>query len=93
MARRGMDVAGNELTDQVVDDTRHDRIEPSSRLVEEDHLRIGRNGAGQPNPLLHATRQLGRVEIGCLRAKPHAPELLDCQVAGLAARERLSPRR
>ncbi len=46
----------DDLTDQVVDDAGHDRVQPGGGLVEKDNLRLGGDGAGQPGgqPILSA---------------------------------------
>ena len=58
--------------DQVVDDVGHDRVEAGGRLVEEDDLGLGGDGAGQRHALLHAAGELGRAELADLgrRARP-----------------------
>ena len=60
--------------DQIVDDVGHDRIEAGGRLVEEDDLGLGGDGARQADALLHAARQFGRPQLGRLRgrARPRA---------------------
>ena len=57
------------VDDQIVDDVGHDRIETGGRLVEEDDLRIGRDGARQADALLHAARKLGRIELADFRSQ------------------------
>ena len=47
--------------DQIVDDVGHDGIEARGRLVEEDDLRIGGDGARQAHALLHAAGQFRRA--------------------------------
>src|SRR5262245_37342195 len=42
------------VNDEVVNDVGHDRVETGGRLVEEDNLGIGGDGARQANALLHA---------------------------------------
>ena len=79
---------GDELADEVVDDAGHDRVEAGGRLVEEDHRRVGGDGAGEADALLHAAGELGRVEVGGLGAEADAGELVDREVAGGAAAER-----
>ena len=57
---------GDQLADQVVDDAGHDRVEAGGGLVEEDDGGVGGDGAGEADALLHAARELGRVEVGGL---------------------------
>ena len=58
-----------------------ERVERAERLVEEHHIRVYDEGAGQAHTLLHATRQLLGVGIGVAR-QPH--ELDDLLRAGIA---------
>ena len=55
--------------DQIVDDVGHDRIEAGGRLVEEDDLRIGGDGARQADALLHAAGKFGRRKIARRRRR------------------------
>ena len=45
---------------------------PGGRLVEEDDRRVGGDGAGEADALLHAAGELGRVEVGGLGAEADA---------------------
>src|SRR6185295_4298951 len=72
------------VDDEIVDDVGHDRVEAGRRLVEEDDLGIGGNGAGETHPLLHAARQLRRVELADLGSEPDLAELGEGNVPGLA---------
>ena len=63
--------------DQIVDDVGHDRIEAGGRLVEEDDLGLGGDGAGEADALLHAARKLGRAQLADLGAEADRGELLD----------------
>ena len=83
---RGGAHLGDELADQVVDDPGHDRVEAGGRLVEEDDGRVGGDGAGEADALLHAAGELGRVEVGGLGAEPDPAELGDRQLARLGLR-------
>ncbi len=58
--RRGADIL-HRRDDQIVDHVGHDGIEAGGRLVEEDDLRIGGDGARQADALLHAAGQFGRA--------------------------------
>src|SRR5260370_1103539 len=69
--------------DELVDDVGHDRVEPARRLVEEDDLRLGGDGARQCDPLLHAARQFGRHELGDVGAEPDRGKLLQRDILGL----------
>ena len=51
--QRGGPQFADSLDDQIVDHVGHDRIEPGGRLVEEDDLGLGGNGAGQGDAFLH----------------------------------------
>ncbi len=75
--------------DEVVDDVGHDRIEARGRLVEEDDLGIGGDGAGQADALLHAAGQFRRAEIGDIAGEADLGQLLDGDVLGLG---RATPR-
>ena len=57
------------VDDQIVDDVGHDRVEAGRRLVEEDDLGLGGDGAGEADALLHAAGQLGRHRA----RRPRAP--------------------
>ena len=81
---RGGAEALDAVDDQIVDDVGHDRVEAGGRLVEEDDLGIGGDGAGEAHPLLHAARQLGRIELADLGAEPDLAELGDGDLPGLA---------
>ena len=52
--------------DQVVDDIGHDRVEAGRRLVEEDDVGPGRDGARQRHALLHAAGKLCRHQLADL---------------------------
>src|SRR6184192_1796662 len=52
-----------QLEDQLVEPAGADRVEPSRRLVEEQHLRVERDRARQARPLLHAAADLRRVVV------------------------------
>jgi hypothetical protein len=58
------------LDDQLVDHVAHDRVQPGGRLVEEDDLRLGGDGARQADALAHADRQAGRVGRRHVRPEP-----------------------
>ena len=75
---------GDELADQRVDDAGEDRVEAGGGLVEEDDRRVGGDGAGEADALLHAAGELGRVEVGGLGAEADAGELGDGERAGVA---------
>jgi hypothetical protein len=60
-------------------------VEAGGGLVEEDHLGLGGDGAGEGGALLHPARQLGRVEVGGAGGQAHAGEGLDGAGAGLGA--------
>src|SRR5215470_6690213 len=47
-------VVGFELVDQLLDLLRRDRVQRRAGLVEQDHLRLYRDGAGDAEPLLLA---------------------------------------
>src|SRR3546814_8472932 len=49
-----------QLRDELVEAGGADRVEAGGRLVEEQKLRVEREGAGDAGALLHAARQLGR---------------------------------
>ena len=66
--RGGAELA-HAFDDQLVDHVGHDRVEPGGRLVEEDDLGLGGDGAGERHALLHAARQLGRAAARRLRAR------------------------
>ena len=68
--------------DKLVDDVGHDGIEAGGRLVEEDDLRFGGDGAGQRHALLHAAGQFCRRKFGDIGAKADLGELLHRLVAG-----------
>ena len=87
---RGRAHLGDELADQLVDDVGQDRVEAGGRLVEEDHLGVGGDGAGEADALLHAARELGRVEVGGLGAEADAGELRDRELAGRPRAERVA---
>ena len=74
---------GHDFADQVVDDAGHDRIEAGGGFVEEDDFRLGGDGAGEADALLHAARQLGRQAVGHFGTQPHAAELFEGDGAGL----------
>src|SRR5262249_16751453 len=71
--------------DQVVDDVAHDGMETGRRRVEEDDLRIGRDGACKAYALLHAARKLGGRKIAHFRAEADASQRLNRLVARLLA--------
>src|SRR5688500_13551451 len=50
-----------KILDQLIECRRADRIEPCSRLVEEQEFRIQRQGPGYPGALAHAARQFRRI--------------------------------
>ena len=76
----------HRVDDQIVDDVGHDRIKARGRLVEEDDVGIGGDGARQPHALLHAAGQFGRRQHGDICIEADLGELLDGDVARLAAR-------
>ena len=39
------------------------RVERAERLIEQQDLRLHHKGAGKPDPLAHATRQLTRIPV------------------------------
>jgi hypothetical protein len=60
-----------------VDDAGPDRhVERGHRFVEKDHLRIERQGASDPDPLLLATRELVWVAPHLIGREPHELEEL-----------------
>src|SRR6185312_6133327 len=71
--------------DEIVDYIAHDRIEAGGRLVEDDDLGLGGDGAGEANALLHAARQLGWTQLADFGAKPDRAELFQRDVFGYAA--------
>ena len=83
--QRGGAHLGDDLADQCVDHPGHDRVEPGGRLVEKDDLGLGGDGARKPHALLHAARKLGGQAVSNLGAEADAAQLLDGDLAGLAA--------
>ena len=55
--------AARQRQDQIVELRRGDRIESGRRLVEKQHLRVERHGAGDGGALLHAAAQFRRHVI------------------------------
>ena len=63
----GQDVAGDhdrlaqlaQMLDDPADFDPHPRVQPAGRLVEQQHLRIVQQHAGQPQPLRHAAGKAG----------------------------------
>ena len=76
--------------DEQVDDLRLDRdVERGDRLVEDQHLRVQRERAGDADPLALAARELVRKAVRVLGAEPdRAQELLHASPALAATRYR-----
>ena len=75
---------------QLVDLVRRDRIEPRTRLVNEENVRIQRHRARESSPLLHPARQLGRHLLVCV-GEADRGQLLPRAVADLPARQTCVP--
>ena len=67
--------AVGQVLDQVVERGGADRIEARGRLVQEQQLRIERQGAGQAGPLDHAAGELGGLERAGARRQPDQRDL------------------
>src|SRR5262249_55068394 len=52
-----------KLQDEFIQVARADRVETGGRLVEEQNVRVQREGAGQPGALAHAARNLRRIVV------------------------------
>jgi len=61
-----VDAAVTDLADQSEHPLAMRRIEPVRRLVEEDELRVAKERAGDPQPLLHAERVRRELAVGTL---------------------------
>src|SRR3546814_14343648 len=68
----------------------HDGVEARGRLVEEDDLRLRRDGARQTDALAHAAGKLGRRELGDVGAEADGLQLLPRAVARLVAAHALA---
>ena len=68
------------IDDQPVDHRAHDRVEAGGRLVEEQDVGLGGDGAGQADALLHAAGELRRREVADAGGEPD----LGQHVAGAA---------
>ncbi len=71
------------IDDQPVDDRAHDGVEAGRRLVEEDDVGLGGDGAGQADALLHAARELGRGKVADRRGEADLGQHLGRLVARL----------
>ena len=80
----GAHLAGG-FDDQVVDDVGHDRVQPGSWLVEEDNFRIGSDGPGQADPLLHAAGKFRWRQVAHFAAQAHLGQLADGDLPGFHA--------
>ncbi len=56
-----------DLLDQLQDGVGRVGVKGTRRFVAEQHLRVGRQGAGNGNALFLASGQLGRVGVGLVR--------------------------
>ncbi len=82
--------------DQIVDDVAHDGVEAGGRLVEENDLGLGGDGAGEADALAHAAGKLGRHQVGHFRPQAdlalffhrHLARLLFCHAVALAGGRR-----
>src|SRR5205085_4652296 len=52
-----------QLEDELVEETRADRIESRRRLVEEKDLRVERHRSCEPGAFLHSAADLGRIVV------------------------------
>src|SRR5688500_8461806 len=59
-----------QALDQLVVVRSADRVEPGGRLVEEQHVRVERQGAGKAGALAHAPRKLRGLLVAGVRRQP-----------------------
>ncbi len=61
------------------------RVQPGSGFIVKDDLRVDGDRAGQPHPLAHAARELGRFAEGHLVLEAHQFQFLAANFHGLFA--------
>ncbi len=74
--------AVRELPDQFVEGAGADRVQPGGRLVQEQQLRVQRQGPRQAGALDHPAGQLRRLQRAGARGKPREGDLQVGQLAG-----------